>query len=406
MAMKFDHIMIRYGEISTKKRNRKSFVDKLRTHILMKLDDLEHVKLTSSRERMYIILNGEDHQLVINRLKGVFGIQSLSPVLKISRDIEVIKDAALYYVNQISDDIKTFKISTKRADKHFSLNTDEMNNLLGGHILRNKDGVLKVDVRNPDLDLRVEIRKEAVYLTGEIIQGVGGLPLGSSGKAVLMLSGGIDSPVAGYMSMKRGLEIECIHFYSPPFTSERSRQKVIDLAEKLAEISGSIKLHIVPFTDIQLQIQKQIPENYTMTSTRRFMLKLADKIRERQEALAIITGESLGQVASQTINSMYAINEVTSTPILRPLIAIDKTDIINMAKKLDTLDISNQPYEDCCTVFTPASPKTKPKLEKVQFYESFVDFEPLIEKTIQNTETIIITPGKPNEGADLPEDLF
>ena len=206
--------------------------------------------------------------------------------------------------------------------------------------------------------------------------------------------------------MKRGLDVEAIHFYSPPFTSERSRQKVIDLAGKLAEIGGSMKVHIVPFTEIQLLIQKQIPENYSMTTTRRLMLRVADQIREREEAMALITGESLGQVASQTMSSMYAINEVTNTPIIRPLITMDKTEIIKMAREIDTFEISNLPYEDCCTVFTPASPKTKPKREKVNHYESYVDFEPLIAKAVEGTETITVKPGQAFEGEKEMEDLF
>ncbi|CAH0346862.1 tRNA uracil 4-sulfurtransferase ThiI [Bacillus sp. CECT 9360] len=402
--MKFDHIIIRYGEISTKKRNRKGFIDKMKANIIWALKEFSDAKLSSSRERMYILLNGEDHQEIIKRLKGIYGIQSLSPALKVDKDVEEIKKAALYYFEQLSENVSTFKISTKRSDKDFPYNTDELNHMLGGHLLRNTNG-LTVDVKNPDFNLRVEVRREAVYLTGEVIPGAGGLPLGSSGKAMLMLSGGIDSPVAGFLSMKRGLEIECVHFYSPPFTSERSRQKAVDLAEKLAEVSGSVKLHIVPFTDVQLLIQKQIPENYTMTTTRRMMLRITDKIREKQEAMAIITGESLGQVASQTLTSMYAINEVTNTPILRPLITMDKTEIIELAKGYDTLEISNRPYEDCCTVFTPASPKTKPRREKVNFYESFVDFDTLIDEAVHKIETLTIEPGSLNNGEGL-DNLF
>lgn len=391
--MKFDHIIIRYGEISTKKRNRKQFVAKMRKHILWNLKDIPDVHLTSNRERMYVILNGADHKLVIEQLKGVFGIQSLSPALKVERDVEVMKQAALDYVNFSEREINTFKINAKRADKTFPLNTNEINHLLGGYILRNKEGI-KVDVKNPDLNLLVEVRKEAIYLTGEIIPGAGGLPIGSSGKAVLMLSGGIDSPVAGFLSMKRGLEIEVVHFFSPPYTSERAKQKVLDLAEKLAGVTGKMKVHIVPFTDIQVLIQQQIPDNYTMTTTRRLMLRLADEIRERNNALAIINGESLGQVASQTMSSMFTINEVTNTPILRPLIMMDKLEIIALAEKFGTLEISNLPYEDCCTIFTPSNPKTKPSREKANHYESYTDFEPYIEKALENTETFTIVPGK------------
>jgi len=297
---------------------------------------------------------------------------------------------------------KTFKISTKRADKSFSLDTNEINHALGGYLLVNIPG-LKVDVKKPDINVQVEIREDAAYISCETIKGAGGFPVGSSGKAMLMLSGGIDSPVAGFFAMKRGLDIEAVHFYSPPFTSERSKQKVIDLSEKLAAISGELKLHIVPFTEIQQVIGKQIPENYSMTTTRRLMLRITDEIRDNRKGLAIVTGESLGQVASQTLESMYAINDVTSTPIIRPLITMDKTEIIDISMKIDTFDISNRPYEDCCTVFVPSSPKTKPKKEKVEHYESYIDFEPLILKAIENVETLIIKPEatKKEEFGDL-----
>ncbi|MDP4169525.1 MAG: tRNA uracil 4-sulfurtransferase ThiI, partial [Bacillota bacterium] len=271
----------------------------------------------------------------------------------------------------------------------FELNTDEINHTFGSHLLKSIPG-LKVDVNTPDINLQIEVRKEAAYLSCETIQGSGGLPVGSSGRAMLMLSGGIDSPVAGYLSMKRGLEIEAVHFYSPPFTSERARQKVIDLSEKLSKISGQITLHIVPFTELQQAIHQQVPENYSMTTTRRMMLRITEEIRRKREGLAIITGESLGQVASQTLESMFAINEVTNTPIFRPLITMDKTDIMKIAQEIDTHDISILPYEDCCTVFVPASPKTKPRRDKVGHYESFIDFEPYIQTAVSGTEMLHI----------------
>jgi len=214
-----------------------------------------------------------------------------------------------------------------------------------------------------------------------------------------MLSGGLDSPVAGYMAMKRGMELEVVHFFSPPYTSERAKQKVIDLTKKLSEIAGSLTLHIVPFTKAQEAVSKQIPENYVMTTTRRLMLRITDELRRKHEALAIVTGESLGQVASQTLESMYAINEVTTTPILRPLIMMDKTDIIKIAQEINTHDISIRPFEDCCTIFVPASPKTKPRREKVNFYESFMDFEVYIQEAVNNSETMIIKPDSSTEAS-------
>ncbi|MED5075515.1 tRNA 4-thiouridine(8) synthase ThiI, partial [Anoxybacillus geothermalis] len=228
------------------------------------------------------------------------------------------------------------------------------------------------------------------YVTCRDIFGAGGLPVGTSGKAMLMLSGGIDSPVAGYLAMKRGLEIEAVHFFSPPFTSERAKQKVIDLVRKLTTYGGRIKLHIVPFTEVQQAIYQGVPNEYSLISTRRAMLRITDALRRHQRALAIVTGESLGQVASQTLESMYVINEVTNTPILRPLVSMDKLEIIELAKQIGTHDISILPYEDCCTIFTPRAPKTKPKKEKVFHYESQLDLAPLLEKAVNDTETLVI----------------
>ncbi|PGY09983.1 tRNA uracil 4-sulfurtransferase ThiI [Bacillus sp. AFS031507] len=389
--MEYDRILIRYGEISTKGRNRNQFVEKLRKSVKLALASFPNIKVEASRDRMYVLLNSESSEAIIGKLKNIFGIQSFSPAIKLERDIEVLKQTSLDMMRSLYKKGQTFKITPKRSDKTFELDTDGINHTLGGHLLQHISG-LKVDVKNPDINLRIEVRKEAIYLSCETIQGAGGLPIGSSGKAMLMLSGGIDSPVAGYMAMKRGLEIEAVHFFSPPFTSERSKEKVIDLSKKLAEIYGSMTLHIVPFTDIQQTIREQVPENYSMTSTRRMMLRITDEIRKKHEGLAIITGESLGQVASQTLESMYAINDVTNTPLLRPLITMDKTDIIKIAEEIDTLEISNRPFEDCCTIFVPASPKTKPKREKVQHYESFFDFEPLIHEAVQETETLVIKP--------------
>lgn len=397
--MNYDRILIRYGEISTKGRNRNKFVEKLRKSVRTALAPFPNIKVEASRDRMYVLLNGENGIEIIKKLKNIFGIQSFSPAIKIDRDVNTLKQAALELVSSLYQEGQTFKITPKRSDKTFELNTDGINQTIGGHLLQNIPG-LKVDVRTPNINLRVEVRKEAIYLSCETIQGAGGLPVGSSGKAMLMLSGGIDSPVAGYLAMKRGLEIEAVHFFSPPFTSERSKEKVIDLSKKLAGIYGSIQLHIVPFTDIQQAIREQIPANYSMTTTRRMMLRITDEIRERQEGLAIVTGESLGQVASQTLESMYAINEVTNTPILRPLSTMDKTDIIKLAQEIDTLEISNRPFEDCCTIFVPSSPKTKPKRDKVQHYESYFDFESLLHAAVEETETITIKPDK-NEHSEF-----
>ncbi|APJ12139.1 tRNA uracil 4-sulfurtransferase ThiI [Bacillus safensis] len=401
--MKYDHILVRFGEISTKGKNRKKFIEKLRQHIRFVLKDFEALKLASDRDRITIMLNGEDPEPISEQLKSVFGIQSFSLAVKCETNLDAIKEAALTAVQEVYEQGNTFKVSTKRSYKQFELDSNEMNREIGGHVLRNTEN-LTVNVKQPDVHLRIEIREQATYITFKDVKGAGGLPVGSSGRAMLMLSGGFDSPVAGYQAMKRGIEIEAVHFFSPPYTSERAKQKVIDLAECLAAYGGKVKLHIVPFTKIQELIHKQVPENYTMTSTRRMMLKIADKIREKRDALAIITGESLGQVASQTLESMYAINHVTNTPIIRPLIAVDKNDIIDEARRIGTYDTSIQPFEDCCTIFTPPSPKTKPKLEKVERYESFADFEPMLNEAVEQIETIIVTNEK--KAADEFADLF
>lgn len=398
--MNFDHILIRFGEISTKGRNRRKFIDRLKQNIKEVLPDYPNLVYEGTRDRLYIHLNGENHEEIAARLQQIFGIQSFSLAIKCESNIDRIKECALEAIKGLYNPNDTFKVTAKRADKQFPLDTNELNYQIGSHILVNTED-LTVDVKNPTINLRVEVRNEATYLTCFDYKGAGGLPVGSGGKAMLLLSGGIDSPVAGYLSLKRGVELEIIHFFSPPYTSERAKQKVIDLAKELTAFGGGIKLHIVPFTAIQEKIQEQVPENYTMTSTRRMMLKIADKLREKQQALALITGESLGQVASQTLESMVAINDVTNTPIIRPLITMDKTEIIEISKHIGTHDISIRPYEDCCTIFTPACPKTKPKLEKVSRFESFVDFDELVNEAVNKIETIEVSKEQKDEFSSL-----
>ncbi|MCQ6278381.1 tRNA uracil 4-sulfurtransferase ThiI [Bacillus sp. EB600] len=401
--MNYDRILVRYGEISTKGRNRHQFVEKLKKSIKNALQLYPKVKIEAGRDRTFILLNGENSTEIIGILQKIFGIQSFSPALKVERDLEKIKQAAYELFLHLYTGNQTFKISAKRADRSFEYDTDDINQSLGAHLLKCFPS-LKVDVRHPNINMQVEIRSEAAYLSSETIIGAGGLPVGSSGKAMLMLSGGFDSPVAGYLAMKRGLEIEAVHFFSPPYTSERAKQKVVDLAKKLAEIGGALTLHIVPFTMVQEAVRKQIPENYAMTTTRRLMLRITDELRSKRNGLAIVTGESVGQVASQTLESMYTINEVTTTPVLRPLIMMDKTDIIKIAQEINTHDISIRPFEDCCTIFVPASPKTKPKRDKVNFYESFLDFEPFIQDAVNGTETLLIKHNSQDES--LFNELF
>jgi thiamine biosynthesis protein ThiI len=385
--MEWNELLIRYGELSLKGRNRNVFVRKLKNNIANALSDLSTIKLKPERDRMFLLSDDQDDMKeAIARLPHIFGIQSFSPVAKCEATLEAIKDKALQVIGSSERAGKTFKVEIRRTDKSFPLVTNELQQEIGAHVLRSFPE-LGVKMKKPDILLHVEIREEGAYLTAKVYQGAGGMPVGSNGHSMLMLSGGIDSPVAGYLMMKRGVSIDAIHFASPPFTSELAKQKVMDLANRLSSFGAAVRLHIIPFTEIQQTIVSQVPGNVSMTTTRRVMLQIADKVREEEGALALVTGESLGQVASQTLESLTVINAVTTTPILRPLISSDKLDIIEIAQKIGTYDISIQPYEDCCTIFTPSNPKTKPKLDKVKHYESFTDFDSMILEAVNQRET-------------------
>ncbi|WP_342510636.1 tRNA uracil 4-sulfurtransferase ThiI [Sporosarcina sp. FSL K6-1522] len=394
--MEWNELLIRYGEISLKGRNRNVFVRKLRNNIKDALSDLQTVVIKPERDRMFLYADDpNDMKEAIARLPQIFGIQSFSPVAKCEASLDAIKETALAVIGADETAGKTFKVEIRRTDKSFPLVTSELQQEIGAHVLRSFPE-LGVKMKKPDILLNVEIRSEGAFLTAKVHKGAGGMPVGSNGHSILMLSGGIDSPVAGYLMMKRGVSIDAIHFASPPFTSELAQKKVMDLAEKLSTFGAAVRLHVIPFTEIQQTIVQNVPDNVSMTTTRRIMLQIADKVRAEQGALAIVTGESLGQVASQTLESLTAINAVTSTPILRPLIATDKLEIIDIAQKIGTYDISIRPYEDCCTIFSPSNPKTKPKLEKVVYYESFSDFEPMIEEAVEK-RTIIELPLQPKD---------
>lgn len=399
--MKWNTILIRYGELSLKGKNRKSFVRKLKENIKSALNELSTVTLSAERDRMFLYAETkEDMDRAIQILPSVFGIQSFSPIAVCEPSIEPIKETALQVLAM--DDLtgKTFKVEVKRGDKSFPYVTGEIQQMLGAHVLRNFQE-LKVQMKKPDVLLHIEIQKDAAYISSAVYPGAGGMPVGSNGHSLLLMSGGIDSPVAGYLMMKRGVSFDAIHFASPPFTSEQAKQKVEDLSMKLNAFGTHIKLHVIPFTDLQQAIVQQVPNNLSMTTTRRIMLQIADRVRKEIGALGLITGESLGQVASQTLESLTAINDVTSTPVMRPLIAMDKLEIIKIAQQIDTYDISIRPYEDCCTIFTPSSPKTKPQLEKVKHYEGFLDFEEMIEAAIRNRTVII--PGQSEQDNEFDE---
>lgn len=387
--MIYDHILVRYGELTLKGGNRKTFVSQLRSNVKRALMPLKGYEVKVNRDRMYIQLEPEaDIEEMMTRISKVFGVHSISPVLKLEKSMDAVYEhARLFAQNYEAGD--SFKIEVKRSDKKFEYETFAIQRMVGGEVLKSNTS-LHVDVRQPDHEIKVEVRLDAIYMYDRIIPAIGGLPVGTGGKTLLMLSGGIDSPVAGMEVMRRGVTIEAIHFHSPPFTSEKAKEKVIELTRIMAERVGSIRLHIVPFTEVQKQIHKVVHERYTMTSTRRMMLRIADKVVYQIGADAIVNGENLGQVASQTLKSMYAINAVTNTPILRPLLSLDKEEIVQKAKDIGTFETSIQPYEDCCTIFTPKNPVTEPQFEKVLQYESGFDFEEMIDRAVGNIETFVI----------------
>jgi thiamine biosynthesis protein ThiI len=384
--MKWEKILVRYGELSTKGKNRKAFITQLRNNIKFSFIDLQNFKMTAERDRMFLTSKDDNEiQQLIKRLPKIFGIQSFSPVASCTQEMDDILATALKIIASLDNQDKTFRVTVKRTDKRFHLDTYELQSTVASHVLQQFPS-LKVKMKESEIDLRIEVLSDAVYMMAEVIPGAGGMPLGSNGRSLLMLSGGIDSPVAGYMLLKRGVRLDAIHFHSPPFTSERSKEKVMDLANQLSHFGATVRLHVIPFTDIQQSIQSQIPDNVSMTTTRRMMMKIADIVREEIGALGIVTGESLGQVASQTLESLTAINAVTTTPVFRPLISFDKLEIIDIARKIGTYETSILPFEDCCTIFTSSCPKTKPKLEKVEYYESFKDFDELINDAVKNRE--------------------
>ena len=387
--MEYSHIIVRYGELTLKSGNRNEFLKKLTKNIRYNLQGLKGFHVQTKRDRMYIHLdNNDDVEEIMSRLKHVPGIHNFSPVLRAPLDIEEAKKVVDNLLKTKLDKEYTFKIQTKRPNKNFTHNTNELNNIFGSHVLVNYKN-LKFNVKQPDFIINVEVRSEGIFIFTDFIKGIGGFPVNTSSKALLLLSGGIDSPVAAHMLQVKGVELEMIHFQSPPFTSADALQKIFDLTIKLSEVVGKIKLHVVNFMKLQTEIVKRIPSNCTMTSTRRFMLRIAEEVAKKEGCLAIATGESLGQVASQTLESMNCINNVTNIPILRPLLTMDKVDIIKIAKEIDTFEISNLPFEDCCTIFTPKAPKTKPRLEKIVAYESRDDYSELIDETLASIETYL-----------------
>lgn len=403
--MKYSEIMVRYGELSTKGKNRKSFIMQLAQNVRQALKDFPEIKIHADRDRMHLLLNGADGQLVIPKLAKIFGIQNFSPSIRVEKDVEVLKQAVQDIMKEIYTGKETFKIIAKRSDHQFELTSNELNQTLGNAVFDIFPHI-QVQMRQPDIPLRVEIRRDGAYLSYETIKGAGGLPVGTSGKGMLMLSGGIDSPVAGYFAMKRGVEIEAVHFASPPYTSEQALQKAKDLTAKLAPYVGTIHFIEVPFTEIQEEIKKSVPQGYWMTITRRMMLRLTDEIRRIRHGLVILNGESLGQVASQTLQSMVAINEVTNTPIIRPVATMDKLEIIEVAEQIDTFNLSIQPFEDCCTIFAPPQPNTRPQLEKVHQYEERLAIDEMIQRALAGLKMEEIQAESSNEKTEEFSELL
>ncbi len=395
----YDHILVRYGELSTKGKNKKDFIKRLLTNVKNALCEFKGLTYERTHDRLYILLNGENAEAVADVLQHVFGISSFSFAIRIPSDIDKIIETGFTVAKNST--ANTFKIETRRSDKHFPMISDEINRAVAGEILRNT--ALKVNVKQPDLRIQIEIHEQFTYVMTGRIPGAGGYPVGVGGKAVVMLSGGIDSPIAAYLTMKRGVALECIHYASPPYTSARAQEKVIELARLISRYQGRIRVHIVPFTELQLAIYQNCDESYAITIMRRMMYRIAERIAQDCHALAIVNGESIGQVASQTLESMGVINEVTKMPVIRPVATMDKIEIINLARKIETYETSILPFEDCCTIFTPKNPVTKPTLEKAQKMESRFSFTELLEQCVKNTTHIDVYP-KTEEQDD--QDLF
>ena len=389
--MKYTEIMVRYGELSTKGKNRKDFIGRLAGNVTKVLREFPQVEIHPRHDRMHIVLNDAPFEGVDQRLKKVFGIQTYSPTIKVEKTLAEIEKTALALMKETFKKGMTFKVNTKRSDHQFLYDTNELNKMVGDYLFSHMDD-LKVEMKHPDIVLRIEVRKDAVYISNQLLHGAGGMPVGTGGRAVMMLSGGIDSPVASYLALKRGVDIDMVHFYSPPYTTEKALNKAKELTGILANYAGKINFIAVPFAEIQETIKEKIPEGYLMTVQRRFMLQLADKIRAKRRGLAIFNGESVGQVASQTLESMAAINDVTTTPVIRPVATMDKTEIINLAEKIGTFDLSIQPFEDCCTIFAPPRPKTKPKIEKAREFENRLDAAGLIERALAGIQVTSIYP--------------
>lgn len=379
-------ILIKYGELTTKKDNRKMFVNSLYNNIINKLDGMDYY-INKDLSRMYIEFHEKDLDVILSKINKIFGIHAYTVAYKVLSDKDDIERAILNILPTVNFD--TFKVETKRSDKSFPIESPEFSKRIGGLILKNKNNI-KVDVHNPNTIFHIEIRHDFTYIYFREYQGIGGYPAGTQGKGLLMLSGGIDSPVAGYLAMKRGINIDCVYFEAIPHTSIEARNKVIDLSKKLLEYTNNINLYVVPFTEIQEAIYKNCDNTYVITIMRRMMYRIMEKLVKKYRAHVIINGESIGQVASQTLTSMEVINSVTNIPVIRPVACLDKLEIIAISEKIDTYNISILPYEDCCTVFVPRHPVINPRMDKCLWEEQKFNYEEMIDRIVNNILTIKI----------------
>ena len=378
-------IIIKYGELSTKKDNINFFITTLKENIKTSLNGLS-ANITYDKGRMFIESTEDNYDTIMSKLKKIFGIHEINIAYELeNNDFENIKESLKELIQDV--EINTFKVESKRSDKSYPINSMEMSRILGGVVLKNKEGV-KVDVHNPETIINVEVRFKHAYIYFEKERGLGGYPVGALGKGMLMLSGGIDSPVAGYLALKRGVRIEGVYFESPPHTSDAAKNKVISLAKQLADYSGYVKLHVINFTKIQETILKECPHEYLITIMRRMMYRISERLARRSNCKVLVNGESIGQVASQTLTSMYAINSAIKMPVIRPVACLDKLDIIDIAKKIETYEISIQPFEDCCTIFVPDHPVINPDEALCIEYENLFDYETLIKEAIEAEEIV------------------
>ena len=386
-------ILCKFGEIALKGANRGYFEKLLKVELKKRLRSFGKFKIYSAQSTVYIepLEDGCDMDAAFGAAKNTFGVSAVQMALEVAKDMDAIIEAVKTDFMPYIEGAKTFKVEAKRSDKKFPLESPEICKLAGGAILESCRGKMKVDVHNPEVTVRVEIRDYAAYICAGQVRAIGGMPQGSNGTGLLLLSGGIDSPVAGYLMAKRGVKLECLHFESFPYTSERAKEKVLDLANKVASYAGQLNVHIISLTHIQEVLRDTIDEDYFTLILRRFMMRLAMKVARKYWCDAVITGESIGQVASQTMQALVVTDIIADMPVFRPLIGNDKEDIIKIAREIDTFETSILPYEDCCTVFTPRHPKTRPELAKVEAQEALLDIDALVEEAFETLDTVVVT---------------